>query len=245
MRQFPGLLALGEVEDIHIRTALQTIEEWALLSFARDHDSLGGLADDDHSQYLSLVAREVEQVVNDDIFIDESQLTVGDGTNETVIEADGDVIFTGTAGLPFAEISVVGNSTETAIAVAGTAVQVTIFDTNGPSNNGTPDHTNDHITIVKAGHYFIAVSATINSVGGPGSKFELTVQKNNGAAEIGALHCDRDIAGGGGVAGVISMSGIVDLAVSDTIEVWIENETNTANYVVEDITLSLFQLGGT
>jgi hypothetical protein len=40
------------------------------------------------------------------------------------------------------------------------------------------------------------------------------------------------------------MSDIVALAVDDTVEVWIENETNTENYVVEDITLSLFQLGG-
>ena len=157
----------------------------------------------------------------------------------------GDFIFVGNGGLCFAEISVVSNSTETAIAVAGTAVQVTIFNTDGPSNNATPDHTNDHITITKAGMYFIAVSATVNSVSGLSSKFEMTVQKNNGAADVGALHCDRNIAGGGGVAGVISMSGLADLAAADTIEVWIENESNTANYIVEDITLTVMQLGGT
>jgi len=140
-------------------------------------------------------------------------------------------------------ISAVGNSTETAISVAGTAVQVTVFDTNSPSNGTTPDHTNDHITIATAGDYLIVSSATVNSVAGAASRFEMTVQKNNGAAAVGALHVDRNIAGGGGVAGSVSMSGIATLAASDTIEVWLENETNTANYVVEDITLSVVRVG--
>jgi hypothetical protein len=38
------------------------------------------------------------------------------------------------------------------------------------------------------------------------------------------------------------MSGIVTLAASDTVEVWIENETNTQNYIVEDIDLSVMRL---
>ena len=142
----------------------------------------------------------------------------------------------------YAEISVVGNSVETAIAVAGTKVQVTIFDTDGPSNASTPDHTNDHITIVRAETYLIMVSATVNSVVGVASRFEMTVQKNNGAAAVGALHCDRNLGGGGTESGVISMSGLATLAINDTLEVWIENETNTQNYVIEDITLSIMQV---
>ena len=165
-------------------------------------------------------------------------------TNYIDVSSTGDQVFVGSAGLPYAEISATGNSTETVIASAGTAVQVTIFDTDGASNNATPDHTNDHITITKAGHYMINVSATINSVAGASSKFEISVQKNNGASEI-IPHMDRNIAGGAGAAGVVSLSGIADLAVNDTVEVWIENETNTQNYVVEDIDLAIFQLGGT
>ncbi len=144
--------------------------------------------------------------------------------------------------LAYAEISVVGNVTETVIAASGTAVQVTIFDTDGESNKATPDHTNDHITIDVDGVYMLLVSATINSVAGAGSRFELTVQKNNGAAEVGALHCDRNISGGGGSSGVISMSGLAALVATDTVEVWIENESNTANYIVEDITLVVYQI---
>jgi len=139
----------------------------------------------------------------------------------------------------YAGISKVSNAAETAIGVMGTAVQVAIFDTNSPAAGLTPDHTNNHITIPAAGDYAIWVSATINSVGGPGSRFEMTVQKNNGNADVGPLHCDRNLAGGGGASGVISMSGIATLAANDTVEVWIENETGTENYVVEDIDLTI------
>jgi hypothetical protein len=146
-------------------------------------------------------------------------------------------------GTAFGEISAVSNSTETAISVAGTAVQVTIFDANGESNFTTPDHTNDHITIIQSGIYFISVSATVNSVSGSASRFEMTVQKNNGASTTGAIHCDRNLAGGSGESGVISMTGAASLVANDTIEVWIENETNTANYVVENISLFLMRIG--
>ena len=149
------------------------------------------------------------------------------------------------SGVPYGEIKVVDNSTETTISASGTPVQITIFDTNGESNGGTtPDHTNDHITINKAGRYMINISATVNSVAGAASRFEMTCKKNNGASEI-ITHINRNLAGGGGESGVISMSGIADLAANDTIEVWIENETNTQNYVVEDISLAVFMLGGT
>ena len=89
----------------------------------------------------------------------------------------------------------------------------------------------------------INVSATMNSIAGAASRFDMTVKKNDGAATIGALHCHRNLGGGGVESGVISMSGIVALVVDDTIEVWIENETNTQNYVVEDITLSIVRVG--
>ncbi|RLC77028.1 MAG: hypothetical protein DRJ03_27545, partial [Chloroflexi bacterium] len=157
----------------------------------------------------------------------------------------GDLNFGSTGkGLAYGEISVVSNSTTTTISASGTKYQVTIFDTDGPNNNTTPAHGTDDITITQAGDYMINVSATVNSVGGTSSRFEMDVRKNNGATAVGALHCDRNMPGGGASSGVISMSGIATLAVNDTIEVWIENEDNTTDYVVEDITLTVIQIGG-
>lgn len=169
----------------------------------------------------------------------------GGGNNYIQISNTGDIVFVGNSGLAFAEINVVGNAVETTIVSSGAAVQVTVFDTNAPANNATPDHTNDHITITKAGMYFITVSSTINSITGAASRLEMTVLKNNGTALVGALHCDRNVGGGGSESGSVSISGLASLSVNDTIEVWIENETNTQNYIVEDITLTLIQIGGT
>ena len=148
------------------------------------------------------------------------------------------------APLAYGEISVVGNAVETEIASQNVYVQVTVFDTNGENFKTTPDHTNDHLTITKAGRYFISCSITLNSIGGSGSTAEMEVKKNNGTARVGSLHVDRTLSGGGTESGAITITGIANLAVDDTIEVWIKNETNTQNYVVEDITLSLIQIGG-
>ncbi len=172
--------------------------------------------------------------------------TLGDGgvTDYTEIDSSGSVVFVGNAGLCYADMYVVDNTTPSVITTMGVAVQVTIYDTDGPFNSATPDHTNDHITIVKAGDYKINVSATVNSVAGSGSRFEMTVQKNDGAAALGGLHVDRHLDGGGVSSGSVSMTGIVTLALNDTVEIWIENETGTQNYVVEDSDINIIQVGG-
>ena len=164
-------------------------------------------------------------------------LIVGD------ITVTGDLLFTG-SGLAYGEISAIDNATVTTIALQNVAVQVTIFDTQGQYNNTDPNLTSSHIAIQKSGVYFVAVSATINSISGASSRAEITVRKNNGVAQI-IPHVDRNLAGGGGESGVISISGMASLAAGDTVEVWIENETNTQNYVVQDIGLSVMQIGGT
>ena len=142
----------------------------------------------------------------------------------------------------YAEISAIDNATETVIGSAGVAVQVTIFDTNGPALQLVPDHTNDHITIDITGDYQVTSVSTINSVSGSSSRLELTVQKNNGATDVGSCHSNHNITGGGGHSDAVPMSCLATLTAGDTIEVWLENETNTQNYVVEDIDLSIVRL---
>ena len=199
-----------------------------------------------------IIPEEVDEIMRDYLLrmqeiiqeISIGSLYFSDATIQNLIVA-GDMYFSGSgSGLVFGEINVVGNSTETAIVDQNVYVQITIFDTNGESNNVTPDHTNDHNTIVKAGIYFISCSITLNSVSGSGSTAEIEVKKNNGASRVGSLHVDRTLSGGGTESGAITITGFADLAVGDTIEVWIKNETNTQNYIVEDITLSLIQFGG-
>ncbi len=161
------------------------------------------------------------------------------------ITLTGDIFFTGAdSGLTYGEISVEENTTtETVIASSGVAVQVTVFNANGHSHHVTPDHAENHILIERAGHYLIVVSATIESVTGSASKCHFEIMKNNGASAI-VPHVDRNLAGGSGEAGVISLSGFAELAVDDTVEAWITNESNAANYMVEDVSMAVIQVGG-
>jgi len=122
-------------------------------------------------------------------------------------------------------------------------VQVTSFSVNGQSSNMTPDHTNDHLTISVAGKYLATLSVSLSSTGGTAYVVGFSLYKNNGGTEFPNVHANRNLAGAGGDTGSMSMSGIIDLAVNDTIELWCWNETNTNNIVIQDVTLSLIYVG--
>jgi len=189
---------------------------------------------------------DIQDIYSGDAYLD--GLHVGSVANHAAVSATGDLSFVGTAGLCFGEIYTADASTTIAIATTGKAnkVQITAFTVNGVSNNTTPDHTNDHITITTAGMYLCNVSLHAVSVGGGGAdNYGYSVYKNNGATEFANLHGQRDLVGGGGDEGSMTLSGIIDLAVNDTIEVWIWNNTNDDDIVIDDINLSLVQIGGT
>ena len=142
----------------------------------------------------------------------------------------------------YGEISVENNTTETAIAVTNTWYQVTVFNTDGEANDATPDHSNDHITINTAGIYMVNVSASILSGSGSASMFEVEVKTNDGVTAHTNVHTDRAMAGGGGDQGSISLSGLIDFAVDDTVELWVRNKAGTTNIVFEDATLTVQQV---
>ena len=167
--------------------------------------------------------------------------------DEDYFRFEDDVVFNTGAGLCYGEIYAADVNTTITISVTGKAnkVQITAFSVNGQSNNMTPDHTNDHITVDVAGVYLCNVSMHIESVGGGGvDNYGFSVYKNNGATEFANLHGQRDLAGGGGDEGSVSLSGLISLSVNDTIEVWIWNNTNADDIIVDDINLCLTQIGG-
>jgi len=158
-----------------------------------------------------------------------------------------DLLFVGSgSGLPFAEIYA-ADVTDT-ITITGTGiankVQVTSFATDGESNQATPDHTNDHITIDKAGQYLVTVSVSFSSVGGTAYSVGFGLFKNNGATRYSNVTAERNLAGGGADIGSASLSGIIDADAADTLELWVWNNTNTNNVVIENVTLSIVQIGG-
>jgi hypothetical protein len=167
--------------------------------------------------------------------------------DEDYFRFEDDVVFNTGAGLCYGEIY--ASDASSTVTITGTGkgnkVQITAFDVDGHSNNMTPDHTNDHVTVDVAGKYMCNVSLHAISTGGGGADlYGYSVYKNNGATEFANLHGQRNLTGGGGDEGSMSLSGIIDLSVNDTVEVWIWNNTNTDDVIVDDITLSLVQIGG-
>lgn len=90
------------------------------------------------------------------------------------------------------------------------------------------------------------VSIHADSQSGSAARFGFGVFKNNGNTQFSNVHGHIDMpAGAGGNSRAVPMSGIIEVAVNDTVEVWAWNEDNTQNVTVDDITLSLVQIGGT
>ena len=169
------------------------------------------------------------------------KVSANDTTNYTQFEADGDLIFVGTAGLPYGDLYVHGNTTGQTISTA-TLTQVTTFDTAGESNLTTPNHTTDDITISKAGRYLITMSSSFS--GDPNVTWLGGVYKNNGATQLSNLQTKRKL-GAGGDVGSVSISGIVSLSANDTIEVWFQHaEGVDKSITVAELTLSVVMVGG-
>lgn len=143
------------------------------------------------------------------------------------------------------EISVEGNTDPTEIDDTGVAnkIQFLFFDTNGLSNNATPDHTNDHITITVAGTYFVGASIHAEKEAGAAATLGFEIWKNGGTVAIPNLHAHQRFAGGAGDVQAVPIMGTTTFAVNDTIELWVYNDTNTNDVTIEDCTLSLFKVG--
>lgn len=230
MRKFAGGLIVGILSCLLLGAAPRY--HHSLYPIQKNGDSAGiGTSDPDTTFEIS------------------GSLSVGDGdadTNYVEIDATGDVTFVGSSGLVFGELNVNDNTDTTTFAGTGIAnkVQYVEFDTDGESNNTTPSHGDDHIAINITGKYLVTISITANSSGAGARTISFDVFKNNGDTALVHLHAHRTLAGGGGETGSISLSGIADLTAADTVELWIHNETNTNAIIVEDVTMSLVQIGG-
>ena len=155
-----------------------------------------------------------------------------------------DVNFESGAGLTYGEISAKDNATPVTLNSAA-KIQITAFDTNGASNNTTPDHTNDYITCTKAGKYLVTISIHIKNNAAQNHVVDVSLYKNTGTIEFENIHSHRNLTGGSGDIGSISMSGIVTVVANDTIEVWATTDSGSDRSVTfSDITLSIVNIGG-
>ena len=138
----------------------------------------------------------------------------------------------------FAELSVESNSTATVVSSSSTdfsnKVQVTIFDSVGPSQDMIPNLSSGHIEITRKGvHKFSATNLSFSGVSG--DTISLAFFKNNGATQI-SKRVTRKL-GTGGDVGAVGISGLAFCEVGDTVELWLQNEGATGNVTVEDVTM--------
>jgi len=152
---------------------------------------------------------------------------------------------TALTNLIYGEISVY-DSSDGATSLGGDGgkddkAQFLFFDTNGPANGTTPDHSEDHITIVNAGVYLILVSSTFT--GANNNEYGLSVYLNNGTTELENLHWHRSTGAAGAAIGSTSASGLTTLSVGDTVEVWVWNEDSANDIEISDITLTIIRVG--
>lgn len=183
-------------------------------------------------------------------------LTLDLGTNINEFSTDGTFAGNSTDACPtesatktyvdnhiaFAEIYVYNNSNTMSVSSAGWT-QVVDFDTDGEFNDATPDHTSDDITIDVAGKYAVDVAISGENNAGVGHLLSISVFKNNGATEFLNLHLSRQLASGTD-RGAASMTGIVDLSATDTIEVWATSDSGVARTItIKSISLRVIKIG--
>jgi hypothetical protein len=172
-----------------------------------------------------------------------------DSSGNMIVEGNvsvkGDLLFpTSGGGMSFAGISAKNNVTATTITTANTYVQFTGFDTDDAANNLTPDYTNAHITVDTAGFYEISAAISASSLGGTAYTINVQIMINNGASTFNNLHSHRRLSGGGTDSGFLAIGpSAVSLSASDTVELWVENQTNTNDVLFENVALYVKKVG--
>jgi len=156
---------------------------------------------------------------------------------------EGSILFTGTAGLHHGNIYVEDNSTATTISASSTWYQVLVFTADGEAFGCTNSYGDGHIEVDRDGLYLVMLACSILSGAGTGFTAEVEVKLNNGATSCPNVHFDRTLAGGGGDVGSGSAMGTMSLTAGDTVEVWVQNKTNTTDITFEDISLSVVCIG--
>ncbi len=164
-------------------------------------------------------------------------------TNYMEVNSTGDVVFVGSAGLPYAEIYVKDSTATISVDSDNPDVLVTQFTTNGLSNNCTADAANDKITITKLGVYKVSLTASVSL--NSGASVDIVIAAYLNGVEQPQLHADRTVATAD--KGSVSFVGFIDVtSVPWDLDIRANIDSSTARTLtVEDINLNVMQIGGT
>ena len=121
--------------------------------------------------------------------------------------------------------------------ISTTPVKVTGFAANGPSNDATPDHTNDQITINTGGTYKVCLQVSFSGTVSTMFTFHL---RNNGV-EVVQAGTTRTL-GTGGDLGSCSFTQILNLSQSDVLTIYVEADGASKSITPEHMQLSTFEI---
>ncbi len=122
-------------------------------------------------------------------------------------------------------------------------IQISSFNVNGVSNGTTPDHTNDHITILETGKYLVL--SPISASSQQANDYEYMVKTNNGTTDYDNLKIGRSLPVAG-AKGAQPILGVGSFTANDTVEIWVQRldgGSASRTLTVEHINLNLILIG--
>ena len=173
-----------------------------------------------------------------------------DGTNKygssathLVVDDNGDAYFVGSgSGFPHGSMYATNAGIAVVITVADTFVEIGSGITGGLENLCTFQNAHE-IKVTKAGRYFITYSISGQTASVANKEMEGAIMINNAAQSQGSAHAEVS-PGGSNRPETVSGSGIFTLAVNDVVSLAVSNHTDTTDFVIEHLSLSLIQVGG-
>jgi hypothetical protein len=112
------------------------------------------------------------------------------------------------------------------------------FEANGLSWRTTPDYTQSHIEVDEDGRYRVTASIMFDGTGG--EEYEWEVQLNSGVIRCFNLHTGADLVTTTTSKKSCSISGLRELSVDDTVELWVRCVTAASTVVTgRDVNLTI------
>lgn len=143
----------------------------------------------------------------------------------------------------YAELNNEGNGTALTISALSSdftnKVQVLFSTANIVEQGLDANQTTEDVTVGTTGVYF--ASATLSISGGASDTLSFAIFKDDGATQLTPRSTVKLDASGSVTNAVCS--GLVSVVAGETLEIWIQNETSTANCTVADSAFSVFRVG--
>lgn len=119
------------------------------------------------------------------------------------------------------------------------AAKINQFDTNGLSNDTTPDHTSDDITVDIAGTYLVSATLSFVSNTATSRTWEGWIYRNTTPQTH--LSFTRTVANT--QAGDVTISGLLTLAANDTVSIRVLCSTTPNGFILEKGNLAITRIG--